>query len=294
MKTACRECREAMGDLRGREPDEMPAAAKAHLDACPACAAFLAEREAYAAAIAPLAAARQAAAVPDGLADRIVARIQRESVEANAPTARPVPFLLRASTRRYAPLAAGAAVFLAVGLLVSLAAGGAFGLPGGQTPTADKANDLTAAAQDLSGQAGSPETLTPSGSTIATTFPRLVATDPKKAFVADVKAADESLPAAYDVLAASGAMDGALGYRCYLNADGSLTLLLLFPDGSIQDRADKISQVLAPCASSFRIEIIDGKDIGSALQAMGIPDAAAFLSSAAGADARLLRVDLGR
>ena len=271
---------------------------ESHVSTCPSCAAFVAAQREALAALAPLAAARKAALPPEGLSDRIVARIQREAVEANAASAlRPVPFLLRTSTRRYAPIAAGLAIFLAVGLSSGLLAGGGFFAPlsPAATPTfTDKGATTDANEPPSGGQTIGPEADVTNAESLVGHYPILLPTDGKRCFVADAKAGADVPSAAYDAAVATGAFDGAYAFRCYLNADGSLTVLALLPSAGIQDLADRVSAALAPCASPFRIAIIDAKDIGSAFAAIGIQDADAFLSSADGAAARLLRVDLGR
>lgn len=282
-----------------RHPDDASGKDReSHLSTCASCAAFVAAQSEALAALAPLAAARKAAVPPEGLSDRIVARIQRESVETNAASLlRPVPFLLRASTRRYAPIAAGFAIFLAVGLASGILAGGGFFAPLRleATPTfSDKGATIDANGSPSGGQTNAPETATPTFESLVGHYPVLLPTDGKRTFLSDVKAAAGVPSASYDAAVATGAFDGAYAFRCYLNADGSLTVLALLPSHGIQDLADRVSAALAPCASPFRIAIIDAKDIGSAFAELGIQDADAFLSSADGAAARLLRVDLGR
>ena len=295
MDRKCREFRNRYEDLEGRIPDDASGdALRAHSASCPSCTSFLADRRALQSALRPLERARAGAVPSDDLAERIVARIQREAVETS--TRASVPFFLRSSTRRVAPVAVTLAVFLAFGVFASLVASG-------MIPTASPAASLTPGAKN---DAFAPEATTgkPSGNYVddqtggtasegLSADSRLVLTGLDMLPVSDVKAAAGST-STYAKLVASGALGTPSAFRGYENKDGSLTLLLLYPSGTIQDRADSISAVLAPCASPFRIEIIDGKDIGSTFTALGLSDADAFLSGHAGTGYRLLMVDLGR
>jgi hypothetical protein len=295
MNRDCGTFRKRIEDLEGGIPDNKSGEAlRAHVASCPSCAAALADRIALDASLAPLVRERRSAAPSEGFAERIVARIQRESVESSRPKV--VPFLLRASTRRYAPVAATLAVFLAFGVFASLVAGG-------MLPALVPATNLTTGAKDSS---FAPESMTGNptapgydangdltGTAGLAADSRLVLTTLGLLPTTDLKA-DSGSNASYSKLVASGAFGNPVGFRGYRNADGSLTILLLYPSDGIQDRADAVSDVLAPCASPFRIEIIDGKDIGSTFTALGLADADAFLSGNTGDGYRLLMVDLGR
>jgi hypothetical protein len=295
MKTACRHCRDMLMDLKSREPGDASGTGRmAHLAGCPSCAEFLADQDAARKATSPLADARRAAVPPEDLSDRIVARIQQEAVASS--TGRPLPFFLRASTRRYAPIAAGFAVFLAFGILASLVAGGvipSLAPNGGWFPDNGKSTDAPGfISRDVS-KAVETDTSTKPVSEGISADSRLVATTLQALQTNDVKGATGAA-STYDQLVASGALGAPASFRGYRNTDGSLTLLLLYPSDTIQDRADGISEALAPCASPFRIEIIDGKDIGGTFTALGLTDVDAFLSGATGTGYRLLMVDLGR
>ncbi len=298
MKTACRHFREEWMDRKGRSPDDLSGIAlRAHSSDCPACTAFMEENRDVFAALNVLAVERSRAVPSADLAERIVARIQGEAVEASTP--RTVPFFLRSSTRRYAPLAAGFAVFLAFGVFAALVGGGILlgGNPSGYIAPTQSQTDAKGATNDAKGispGAGTDAITDTTGfapETCAT--PRLIVSDADPgslSFLQDGSAVQTT----YATLVDSGEMETARVVRAYLNSDDSITILLLFPSDTIQDRADRIAKVVSSCASPFRIEIIDAEDIGDRLKTLGLVDAEAFVSGSADGGFRLLMLDLGR
>ncbi len=295
MDKDCGKFRDQVEDLQGRIPDEASGdALRGHAASCASCSAWYADRAALRDSLEPLVRGRRTTVPSEDLTARIVARIQQEAVASSNP--RTVPFFLRPSTRRYAPVAAALAVFLAFGVFASLVAGGL-------VTSLTAGHSITPASKDSS---FAPQTMTgsPSGTAVdsqdaltggegLTAASRLVLTEVAQLPSVTLKASTGSYTA-YSTLVSSGAMGSPAAFRGYRNGDGTLTLLLLYASNAIQNRADAISATLAPCASPFRIEIIDGRDIGSTFTALGIADADAFLSGNTGDGFRLLKVDLGR
>ncbi len=268
-----------------------------HLSTCISCAAYMKKHEAFVAAMTPVLAERSGATPSIDLAERIIARIQQDSVETSL--VRPIPFFLRSSTRRYAPLAAGFAVFLAFGLFAALVAGGILpntGTPGFFTPTANQtdtkgaSNDPNAVSQAAVSDAMEDATgFAPE----SCTTPKLIYTVSEVGTISSLKA-DSDIQSTYRTLVDSGELGDHRVFRVYQKSDGSLAVFLLLPSDTIQDRADRISKVLSTCASPFRIEIIDAEDIGDRLKTLGLVDAETFVSESADGGFRLLMLDLGR
>ena len=298
MKTACRHFREVWMDRKGRLPDDDTGIAlRAHSSGCPSCTAFLEENRDVFSVLNFLAVERSRAVPSADLADRIVARVQREAVESSAP--RTVPFFLRSSTRRYAPLAAGFAVFLAFGVFAALVGGGILpsGNPSGYIAPTQSQTDTKGATNDPNGISpgvGADAITDMTGfAPESCSTPRLVVSIADPGSLSFLKAGS-AVQTTYATLVDSREMDEAKVFRAYLNSDDSITICLLLPSDTIQDRADRIAKVVSSCASPFRIEIIDAEDIGDRLKTLGLVDAEAFVSGSADGGFRLLMLDLGR